>query len=46
MFLSFVNFYKRFVYHYSKKVASLINLLKKSKNDKKFDFFVWSNEAK
>jgi len=46
MFLNFVNFYRRFIHRYSKKVVSLTNLLKESKNNKKFDFFVWSNEAK
>jgi len=40
MFLSFVNFYRRFIYRYSKKVVSLTNLLKESKNNKKFNFFV------
>jgi len=40
MFLSFVNFYRRFIHRYSKKIISLIDLLKESKNDKKFNFFV------
>ena len=45
MFLSFVNFYRRFIYRYLKRVVFLIDLLKESKNDKKFDSFVWSNKV-
>ena len=45
MFLSFVNFYRRFIYRYLKKVVSFTSLLKGSKNNKKFDSFVWSNEV-
>jgi len=40
MFLNFVNFYKRFIYRCLKIVASLINLLIESKNNKKFKSFV------
>ncbi len=46
MFLSFVNFYRRFIHRYLKRVVSLTNLLKENKDNKKFDSFVWSNEAK
>ncbi len=45
MFLDFVNFYRRFIYRYSKRVVSLTSLLKESKNGKKFGSFVWSNEV-
>ena len=45
MFLDFVNFYRRFIHYYSKRVISLINLLKENKNDKKFNSFVWLNEV-
>jgi hypothetical protein len=44
MFLGFVNFYRRFIYCYLKRVAFLTSLLKENKNDKKFNSFVWSNE--
>jgi len=40
MFLDFVNFYRRFIHRYLKRVALLIDLLKESKNGKKFDPFV------
>ncbi len=39
MFLSFVNFYKRFIHRYFKIAAFLINLLKDNKNDKKLKTF-------
>ena len=45
IFLKFVNFYKRFIYCYSKIVASLINLLKGNENEKKKNFFKWLNEV-
>ncbi len=39
MFLSFVNFYKRFIYRYFKIVTSFTSLLKDNKDDKKLKFF-------
>ena len=45
IFLRFVNFYKRFIYCYSKITALLISLLKNSENKKKKNSFEWSNEA-
>ena len=39
MFLDFVNFYRKFIYRYSKIVKSLIDLLKDNKNEKKLNFF-------
>ena len=44
IFLRFVNFYKRFIYCYSKITASLTSLLKNSENEKKSSF-EWSNEV-
>jgi len=38
MFLNFINFYRRFIHRYSKRIAFLIDFLKESKNNKKFDF--------
>ncbi len=40
MFLDFINVSRRFIHHYLKKVNFLINLLKESKNNKKFNSFV------
>jgi hypothetical protein len=45
MFLNFVNFYRRFIYWYSKRVTFLTSLLKENRSNKKFDFFVWSNKV-
>jgi len=45
MFLSFVNFYRRFIHRYLKRVAPLTSLLKENKDDKKFGSFVWPNEV-
>ena len=39
MFLNFVNFYKKFIYQYSKIVEFLINLFKNNKIKKKLNFF-------
>ena len=39
IFLKFVNFYKRFIYHYFKIIASLTSLLKDNENEKKKDSF-------
>ena len=46
MFLSFINYYRRFIHNYSKLVAFLIDLLKNNKQNKKFEFFVWKKESK
>ena len=40
VFLGFVNFYRRFIHRYSKIARPLIDLLKGSKNGKKFGSFV------
>ena len=45
VFLDFINFYRRFIYGYSAIVALLIDLLKGSKDSKKFEFFKWSGDA-
>ena len=45
IFLKFVNFYRRFIYRYSKIAASLTNLLKNSENEKKKNSLKWSNEV-
>ena len=45
IFLRFVNFYKRFIYRYLKITASLTSLFKDSENEKKKNFFEWSNEV-
>ena len=42
IFLKFVNFYRRFIYRYFKIIAPLTNLLKDNENEKKKDFFEWS----
>ena len=44
IFLKFVKFYKRFIYRYSKITASLTSLLKNNKNEKKKNWFKWSDE--
>jgi len=41
IFLEFANFYCCFIQKYSKITASLTDLLKDSKNDKKIDAFKW-----
>ena len=45
VFLGFVNFYRRFVYHYSHIVAPLTGLLKGSSQGKKSGPFEWPLEA-
>ena len=45
IFLKFVNFYKRFIYHYFEITTSLTSLLKNSENEKKKNLFKWSNEV-
>ena len=39
VFSEFVNFYNRFIYRYFKIIASLTNLLKDNKNEKKKNSF-------
>ena len=46
VFLSFINFYRRFIYNYFIIIALLIDLLKNNKNDKKFKFFIWFEGVK
>ena len=46
IFLKFVNYYKRFIKNYFKLFVFFIDLLKKNKNDKKFEFFQWFDEQK
>ena len=38
IFLKFVNFYRRFIYHYFKIIAPLTSLLKDNENEKKNSF--------
>ena len=45
IFLKFVNFYRRFVYCYSKIAAPLTSLLKNNENEKKKSPLEWPNEA-
>ena len=45
IFLEFVNFYKRFIYRYSKIAAPLTSLLKDSENGKKKNSFDWPDEV-
>ena len=42
VFLDFVNFYRHFIKHYSYITESLTDLIKSSKNDKKFESFSFS----
>ena len=46
VFLRFINFYRRFIHHYSQIAESLTELLKDSVKDVKMNSFIWSNEAK
>ncbi len=46
VFLKFVNFYRRFIHHYSQIAKSLTELLKDSVKDVKTNSFIWSSEAK
>ena len=46
VFLRFVNFYWRFIHHYSQIAKSLTELLKYSVKDVKMNSFIWSSEAK
>ncbi len=46
VFLRFINFYRRFIHHYSQITESLTELLKDSVKDVKMNSFIWSSEAK
>jgi len=46
VFLRFINFYQRFIHHYSQKAESLTELLKDSVKDVKMNSFIWLSEVK
>ncbi len=46
VFLKFINFYQRFIHHYSQIAESLTELLRDSVKDVKISSFIWSSEAK
>ncbi len=46
VFLRFINFYRRFIHHYSQIAESLTELLRDSVKDVKMSSFIWSSEAK
>ncbi len=46
VFLRFINFYRRFIHHYSQIAESLTKLLRDSVKDVKMNLFIWLNEAK
>ncbi len=46
VFLRFINFYWRFIYHYSQIAESLTELLRDSVKDVKMSSFIWLSEAK
>jgi len=46
VFLRFVNFYRRFIHHYSQIAKSLTELLKDSIKDVKMSLFIWLSKAK
>ncbi len=46
VFLRFVNFYRRFIHHYSQIAKSLTELLRDNVKDVKMSSFIWSSEAK
>ncbi len=46
VFLKFINFYRRFIHHYSQIAESLTELLRDSVKDVKMSSFIWLNEAK
>ena len=45
VFLNFINFYRRFIFDYFIIAASLINLLKENKNNKKSESLNWINDV-
>ncbi len=46
VFLRFINFYWRFIHHYSQIAKSLTELLRDSVKDVKMSSFIWLSEAK
>jgi len=46
VFLRFINFYRRFIHHYSQIAESLTELLRDSVKDVKMSSFIWSSKAK
>jgi len=46
VFLKFINFYWRFIHHYSQIAKSLTKLLRDNVKDVKISLFIWSSEAK
>jgi len=46
VFLRFINFYWRFIHHYSQIAESLTELLRDSVKDVKMSSFIWLSEAK
>ncbi len=46
VFLRFINFYRRFIHHYSQIAESLTELLRDSVKDIKMSSFIWLSEAK
>jgi hypothetical protein len=46
IFLSFANFYRRFILRYSKVIKLLINLLKRIMKNRKSDLFYFTKKAK
>ncbi len=46
VFLKFINFYRRFIHHYSQIAKSLTKLLRNSVKDVKMSSFIWWSEAK
>ena len=45
VFLSFINFYRRFIFNYFIIITFLINLFKENKNNKKFKSLNWINDV-
>ena len=45
VFLSFINFYRRFIFDYFIIVTSLTNLFKENKNNKKFKLLNWISDV-
>ncbi len=46
VFLKFINFYRRFIHHYSQIAEFLTELLKDSVKDVKMNSFIWLSEVK
>ena len=45
VFLSFTNFYQRFIFDYFIIITFFINLFKENKNNKKFKLLKWINDV-